>query len=201
LKRRPHFKTCISLQKNKYMVVGPGTWEPKSRFTVFARASTNLTDQATFQVCGTPNKQNLHVCNNENPTPSVDVTSNLRKVSICYAHWKAMVHGPFSFAEATVTSMIYMHIPEMWLWPQPNESHSNNLLFHQDEAPPNFHLDVDASPLDFFFYSDVHKSPMPLPMAELWAQISHTIIAEVDGEMLQHIQDEFQFCIGDISHK
>lgn len=38
-----------------------------------------------------------------------------------------------------------------------------------------------------------------LPMAEPRAEISHAITAEVDAVMLQHIQDEFQYCM-EISH-
>jgi hypothetical protein len=92
-----------------------------------------------------------------------------------------MVHSIFFFAEVTVIGMLYTHVSEVWVWSQPNESHSSNLLFQQDKAPSIFNLDVDCIITRFLLS---HFYVYKLAMLFLWQSRGHKVIVKVDAVML-----------------
>jgi hypothetical protein len=55
------------------------------------------------------------------------------------------LYGPFFFTEHTVTSIMCLDILELWLCCQLKEDFPGYLLFHQEGAPPDYHLDVTVA--------------------------------------------------------
>jgi hypothetical protein len=51
--------------------------------------------------------------------------------------------GQFFLAEATVTSINYLELLQLWLMPQLQE-HNEDFIFKQDGAMPHFRLDICA---------------------------------------------------------
>jgi hypothetical protein len=50
------------------------------------------------------------------------------------------VHGPFFFAEETVTGMTYLDMLQLWLIPQ--LQNIPTFIFKQDGSPTHFHYEV-----------------------------------------------------------
>jgi len=102
-----------------------------------------FSDVATFHVCGKVNHHNIHIWGTENPHAMMEHIRDLPNVNVFCAVSSCKVYGPFFFAEATVTSINYLDMLQLWLMPQLQED-SENLIFQQDGALPHFHFDVRA---------------------------------------------------------
>jgi len=62
---------------------------------------------------------------------------------MCFVRFLCKVYGPYSYAEPTVTGTNYLDMLQLWLMPQLQED-SQDFIFQQDRAQPNFHFDVRA---------------------------------------------------------
>jgi hypothetical protein len=96
-----------------------------------------------FHVCGKVNRHNVCIYGTENPHATVEHIRDTPKVNVCFAIFSCRVYGPFSFAEPTVTGIIYLDMLQLWLMPQLQED-SEDFIFQQDGALPHFHFDIHA---------------------------------------------------------
>jgi hypothetical protein len=128
------------------------------------------------------------------------------------------IYGPFIFMEGTVTGMTYLDMLQQWLIPQLDDS--NDYVFQQNGAPPQYHNAVrgylnehllfaglavllnqaffnwptrsDLTPCDFFLWGYV-KDPVHVPpLPELRQRIA-TAIQTIDADMLSHVWQELDY--------
>ena len=67
-----------------------------------------FSDGVTFHVSGAVNHRNVRIWDSENPHANVEHQRDSPKVSVFCAISSQKVHGPFFFAEETITGMTYL---------------------------------------------------------------------------------------------
>lgn len=97
-----------------------------------------LSDDATFHLAGKVNKRNIHLWGTEQSHVVVQVICDLPKVTMFFPVSKTKVHGPFFFAEATISHKTYLNILEQWLRPQLKENFPGKLQFPTGESSASF---------------------------------------------------------------
>jgi hypothetical protein len=127
--------------------------------------------------------------------------------------------GPFFFHESTITSAVYLDMPENFVFPQIAEV--DGLIFQQDGAPPHFGAIVrtalderfpdrcigrggtinwpprspDLTPMDFFsgYIKDIVSSERVESLPDLRRRIT-AAIAEVPVDVLSWVWGVVEFC-------
>jgi hypothetical protein len=99
---------------------------------------SNITRVSLWLLC------NVHG-GSENPhTSYVEHQGDSPKVNMFCAISSQKVHGPFFFAEETVTGMIYLDMLQLWLMPQ--LQNIPTFIFQQEGSPAHFHCEVHRYP-------------------------------------------------------
>ena len=71
-----------------------------------------FSDEATFQLSGKVNRDNVRIWQTENPRVVIENVRESPKVSVFYAISNEMAYGPLFFEEPTVNGMIFLHMLE-----------------------------------------------------------------------------------------
>lgn len=101
-----------------------------------------FSDEATFYLNGTVNRQNCRYWSNQNPHWMMESqTQRPQKLNVWAAIINNQIIGPYFF-EATLTGAAYLEFLELDLIPElarrfPNQQ-NQRLFFQQDGAPPHF---------------------------------------------------------------
>jgi hypothetical protein len=103
--------------------------------------SPHFSDEATFQLSGKVNHHNLRIWGTAHPHATIEHESDSPKLNVFCAIFFTKTYGPCFFAETTVSGFSYLDMLENWLFPQLNQD-SDDYIFQQDGAPPNFHREV-----------------------------------------------------------
>jgi hypothetical protein len=60
------------------------------------------------------------------------------KILLIKSHVRSVTVGPFFFADITITGLICQDMPEAFCFPKVDENGNPDIMFHEDEAPPDF---------------------------------------------------------------
>jgi hypothetical protein len=95
-----------------------------------------FSDEATFHVSGAVDRRNVRIWRSENPHACVKHQRDSPKFSVFCAISSQKVHGPFFFAEETVTGMAYLDMLQLWLMPQLQNVPSSYSSKTEEPPPP-----------------------------------------------------------------
>lgn len=179
-----------------------------------------FSDEATFFLNGVVNRHNVRIWGSQPPGEVLECTTGSPKVNV----WCALLHdriiGPFFFAEATITSAVYLDMLQQYAVPQLLQYHPD-VVFQQDGAPPHWGLEVcayldmtfpgrwigrdgptvwpprspDITPLDFFLWGyvkdEVYRTRVP-DIQTLWQRIT-TVVESIPPVMLANTWTEIDY--------
>lgn len=176
-----------------------------------------FTDEACFHVSGKVNRHNVRIWGSENPHFSMEMVRDSPKVNV----WCGLLHdrviGPFFFAEASITSAVYLDMLEQFAFPQ-IEDLQPDIVLQQDGAPPHWGLVVraalddkfpgrwvgrggpipwpprspDITPLDFFLWGFVKDVVYHTPVRDLRVRIT-AAIEQINADMLGRTWAELEY--------
>ncbi|PNF26462.1 hypothetical protein B7P43_G15373, partial [Cryptotermes secundus] len=131
----------------------------------------------------------------ENPHVVIQHERDSPQVNVLFAISKKKVYGPISFAEPTVSTMIYLDMLEDWLMPQLNED-INDYLLQQDGCPGRTGQEDDA--LMLWPPVTVFVPPLPANLRDLRNLITDAG-ALINRDMLTRVWDKMDYRI-DVCH-
>lgn len=179
-----------------------------------------FSDEATFFLNGVVNRHNVRIWGSQPPGEVLECTTGSPKVNV----WCALLHdriiGPFFFAEATITSAVYLDMLQQYAVPQLLQYHPD-VMFQQDSAPLHWGLEVrayldmtfpgrwigrdgptvwpprspDITPLDFFLWGyvkdEVYRTRVP-DIQTLRQRIT-TVVESIPPVMLANTWTEIDY--------
>lgn len=179
-----------------------------------------FSDEATFHTSGKVNRYNCRIWGTQHPHVLREHERDSPKVNVWCGLFQDRVVGPFFFAEATVTGIVYLDMLENFVMPQ-LEDIGHQVFFQQDGAPPHWNLRVrefldermpgrwigrggpllwpprspDITPLDFFFWGYVKERVYATKVDNLddLKQRIRASIATITPEMLQATWREIEY--------
>ena len=100
-----------------------------------------FSDEASFHVSRIVNRHNVPIWGSENPHEYREAEKDSPKVNV----WCGLMHdriiGPFFFTEKTVSSIVYLHMLENFVFPRLEELQSHsfcNKMVHHLIGVPSF---------------------------------------------------------------
>lgn len=182
-----------------------------------------FSDEATFHVSGTVNRNNCRVWGAEHPHEVIQHQRDSPKVNVWCGLMVDRVIGPFIFVEQTINGDIYYDMLTEYVFPQVEdiEAEKGLVFFQQDGAPPHYSNHVraaldtrfpgrwigragpiawpprspDLTPLDFFFWGHIKN----VVYSEKIRDINHlrerivTAVGTVTPDMLVNTWREFEY--------
>ncbi|KFM58633.1 hypothetical protein X975_22411, partial [Stegodyphus mimosarum] len=122
-----------------------------------------FSDEASFHLSGIVNRHNVRIWGSENPHEYRKAQRDSSKVNVVCGLMHDRVIGPFFFTEKTVSSVVYLHMLENFVFPQVEELQPHVFL-QQDGAPPHWGTIVRSSLNDHFTGRWIGRGcPIPWP--------------------------------------
>jgi hypothetical protein len=88
------------------------------------------------------NRHNLRIWGSKNPHQVIKHTRDSPSLNVFCVLSKQNAFWPLSFAECTVSGIVYLDMLEEFLTPILEEEGPDDMLFQQDGALPHFHKEV-----------------------------------------------------------
>ncbi|GFT50899.1 uncharacterized protein TNCV_1702021 [Trichonephila clavipes] len=88
-----------------------------------------IRDESKFHFIGYVDTHNAHIWSLENTDEVLDLQRDSSKLNIFCVISQRKVHGLSIFSEPPVTGSAYLDAQQLWLFPQLEESESNNFIW------------------------------------------------------------------------